>query len=246
MDKRAQNILLKTYWSAQGWKKDYTIEPEDFEYAKSKGLMFDSISISKEEVILRLNQILIDIPLKKVTDAFLCSLTNNRLDWRSGLASFANAKRLLENINGNDLLFGHGKDINLNVQNFERIKWGGVRHAVGLYNLLDLELLQKEIVPSPKKEDIEVFKKILNKLEHADKDETPSVFRDNLKDVFNKSKNERATLMEILGAAEIIKPLRFDRKVPAKYDWDFILHWRGEDKYDKTNLKMYFSNYDLG
>jgi hypothetical protein len=245
VDKRAKNILLKTYWSAQGWKGDYTTEPDDFEYAKSKGLMFDSLTISKEELILRLNQILINIPLKKVTDAFLCSLTNNRLDWRSGLASFANAKRLLENINVDERLYGHGKDINLNVLNFERIKWGGVRHQEGLYNLLDLELLQKEIVPSPTKEDIEIFKKILHKLENADANETPSVFRDNLKDVFNKSKNERAILMEILGCAEIIKALRFDRKIPAKYDWRFILHWRGEDKYNKTNLKMYFRDYNL-
>jgi hypothetical protein len=246
VDKRAKNILLKTYWSAQGWKRDYTTEPEDFEYAKSKGLMFDPLTISKEEIISRLNRILINIPLKKVTDAFLCSLTNNRLDWRSGLASFANAKRLLENINVDERLYSDGKDINLNVLNFERIKWGGVRHAEGLYNLLDLELLQKEIVPTPTKEDIEIFKKILAKLENADANETPSVFRDNLKDVFNKSKNERATLMEILGCVEIIKPLCFDRKIPAKYDWTFILHWRGEDKYDKSNLKMYFRNYDLG
>lgn len=245
MDKRAKNILLKTYWSSQGWKMKPKIEPEDFEYAKSKGLMFDSLTISKEDVISRLNQILIDIPLKKVTDAFLCSLTNNRVDWRSGLASFANAKRLLENKNVDEILYGHGQDIDLNILNFERIKFGGVRHIIGLYNLLDLELLQKEIVPTPTKEDLEVFKQILYKLENADANETPSVFRDNLKDVFNKSKNERASLMEILGCAEIIKPLRFDRKIPAKYDWGFVLNWRGEDKYDKTNLKMYFRHYNL-
>lgn len=45
MDKKAKNILMKTYWSASGWKDEYTITPKDFTYAKEKGLMFDAVSI---------------------------------------------------------------------------------------------------------------------------------------------------------------------------------------------------------
>jgi hypothetical protein len=243
VDKKAKKILFQTYWSAQGWNREYKIEPEDFEYAKSKGLMFDPITISKEEIIARLNTITNEISLKKITDGFLCSLTNNRLDWRSGLASFANAKRLLENIDIDQRLYSDGKDKDLNVLNFERIKWGGVRHAEGLYNLMDLELLHNETIPEPSNNDIEIFKSILAKLENAEPNETPSAFRDKLSDVFNKSKYERAALMEILGCAEIIKSLSFDRKVAHKNDWTFCTYWRGEDKYNKTNLKIYFRNY---
>ena len=51
--------------------------------------------------------------------------------------------------------------------------------------------------------------------------------------------------MEILGCAGILKPLRFDRKEPGKHDWTFVLYWRGEDKYDKQNVKKYFAEYGI-
>jgi hypothetical protein len=70
--------------------------------------------------------------------------------------------------------------------------------------------------------------------------------RDNLRSVFNASKDERHTLMEILGSADIIRPLRRDRKEPGKHDWNFVLQWRGEDGYDKNNVRFYFGQYGIG
>lgn len=46
MDKKAKKILFSTYWSSNGWKMEnerYT-SPEDFAYAKEKGLMFEPIN----------------------------------------------------------------------------------------------------------------------------------------------------------------------------------------------------------
>lgn len=34
MDKKAKNILLKTYWDSNGWKENPEISEKDFEYAK--------------------------------------------------------------------------------------------------------------------------------------------------------------------------------------------------------------------
>ena len=51
--------------------------------------------------------------------------------------------------------------------------------------------------------------------------------------------------MEILGCADIIKPLSLDRKEPGKHDWTFVLYRRGEDKYDKGNVNYYFGDYSI-
>lgn len=247
MDKKAKDILFKTYWTSSGWTsgENCKTNPEEFEYAKSKGLMFDPITITKSELLARLDSILKTITLTKVTDAFLCSLTNKRLDWRSGFGSFVNAKRLLTDKNISDYYFGYGENEDLNVLNFERIKWGGVRHSQGLYNLLDLELLNIEDIPTPTEKDKLQFKIILERIENSESSETASKLRDSLKDIFTASKGERHMLLEILGCAGILLPTKFDRKEPNKHDWTFVLHWRGEDKYNKDNVKLYFGKYGI-
>lgn len=247
MDKKAKDILFKTYWSSAGWVMDENrkIELADFEYAKENGLMFDTLSISKTDLISKLENTIQNISKKKITDAFLCSLNSKRLDWRSGLGSYVNAKRLLTEKNVNDYCFGYGENEDLNVLNFERIKWGGVRHHIGLYNWLDLSLLEKENIPAPTKDDIEIFRNILKVIDNSDQGETPSKLRDRLTEAFIGSKNDRHILIEILGCADILKPLRFDRKEPGKHDWTFVLHWRGEDKYDRQKVKEYFGEYGI-
>ena len=175
MDKRAKEILFKTYWTSAGWiiEENRKTEKTDFAYAKEKGLMFDPLTITKPELSLRIQEIVSAISIKKVTDAFLCSLTNNRPDWRSALASYTNAQRLLVDDNVPDFYFGQGNDVDLNVLNFERIKWGGVRHNNGLYNWLDLSLLDKEDIPNPSKQDIDILTSILSTIHKSEVGETP-------------------------------------------------------------------------
>ncbi len=247
MDKKAKDILFKTYWTSAGWISDANRKTDiaDFEYAKEKGLMFDPLTISKSELFTRLQGIVQTISLKKITDAFLSSLTNKRLDWRSGLGSYSNAKRLLTETNVDDYYYGFGTNEDLNILNFERIKWGGVRHDNGLYNWLDLTLLNNENVTPPTEQDIQIMQLILDVIRNSANGETPSKLRDRLKEVFKTSKDERHVIMEILGCADILKPLSHDRKEPGKHDWTFVLHWRGEDKYNKENIRKYFGEYGI-
>lgn len=245
MDKKAKDILIKTYWSANGWKREAETAPADFEYAKSMGVMFDSVDLTKEELLSRLSEISHSIPVKKVTDAFLSSLTNKRLDLRSGLGSYANAKRLLTKPDYPDYYFDYGKNLNLNVLNFERIKFGGVRHSYALYNWLDLELLSKEDITLPTQEDIDKFKSIINIIYSSQSGDTPGTLRDNLQRALKFSKNEAHNIMEILACAEIIEALNYDRKEPGKHDWTFMTYWRGEDAYNKQMTKFYFENYGI-
>jgi hypothetical protein len=106
-------------------------------------------------------------------------------------------------------------------------------------------LLEKENIPAPTKDDIEIFRNILKVIDNSDQGETPSKLRDRLTEAFIGSKNDRHILIEILGCADILKPLRFDRKEPGKHDWTFVLHWRGEDKYDRQKVKEYFGEYGI-
>ena len=247
VDKKAKKILFNTYWSSNGWINDdeRNISQDEFIYAKKKGLMFEPFSISKNELLKRLKELFNSIPQKLVTDAFLSSLTNKRLDWRSALASYANVQRILSNPNYDEYLLGYGENEDLNVLNFERIKWSGVRHNSGIYNFLDLTLLLKDEITEPKKDDILIFKNILKTIDNSAIGETPSILRDRLSESIKASKNERHSLMEILGCAEILEPLDFNRKEPGKHDWTFPLYWRGEDKYNKTNVERYFSEYGI-
>ena len=36
-DKKALQILFDAFWSSAGWKRDNTIPPADFEYARQTG-----------------------------------------------------------------------------------------------------------------------------------------------------------------------------------------------------------------
>lgn len=273
MDKKAKNILFKTYWK-NGWinDKERQTNLDDFEYAKSKGLMFEPLTISHDQCLDKIFEILPTISTDKVATAFLSSLSNKRLDWRSSLASYFIAKQLVPHkytkvLSGQsfdkngivthesytcgicrELKYGIIGDENyfnedLNVLNFERIKWGGVRHGQLIYTLFDLQQLQVEEIPKPSTEDIEIFKNILAIIEDSQPNDYPSVLEKKLSTVIKSTKDERKVLIEILACIDILKPTTYDRSSRGKNDWVFVEYWRGEDKYNKEALNNYFGKY---
>jgi hypothetical protein len=245
MDKKAKKILFDIYWSPKGWilEKNRKIDPIDFEYAKSKGIMFDSFSISKSELIDKLKEITNRISIQEVSNAFLCSLTTRQLELRSAIASYANALRIVngEKIKRWDLQENYMNE-DLNVLNFERLKWGGVRHSQALYNYLDLLLFNETNIAAPKKEDAEIFRGILREIEASAKGEYPSKLRDRLKNIFKSTKDERSNMLEILGCSQILKPGSYDRPTTGRNDWNFVEYWRGEDKYNSEAVFFYFGH----
>jgi hypothetical protein len=247
MDNKAKEILFNTYWTSEGWISDENrkINSADFEYAKEKGVMFAPLTITKSDILTRLQEIVETVSLKKITDAFLSSMTNTRLDWRSALGSYANAKRLLMENNFDDYYYGCGANLDLNILNFERIKWGGIRHNNGVYNWLDLTLLNTENVTKPTAQDIQIFQSILNEIRHSETDERIDKLRDRLNEILKISVEEMHMFTEILGSADILKPFSYDHKAPEKHLWTFVLNWRGEDKCDKENIRKYFGDYGI-
>jgi hypothetical protein len=272
MDKKAKKILFSVYWKS-GWidSKDRTISDDDFEYAKSNGLMFDPISISHDECINSISNLVSEISQERIAKGFLSSLISRRLDWRSSLSSYAIAKNIPEHnyepaISGTSYTDGkptshsytcgvcrdsqYGviggefyENNDLNVLNFERIKWGGVRHGDILYTHFDLTEFKHADIPEPTDEDISCFKDILEVIETSAPDDYPSALEKRLASVVKSSKSERQILIEILASIGVLKPGSYDRPVRGRNDWVFVEYWRGEDKYCKQALGEFFDKY---
>lgn len=79
MDKKAVKILMNTFWKS-GWKSPCgPFSGEEFEYAKSKGIMFDPITITHDEIVQRLHSLHQEPALKEqVITAFLHSLSTKK------------------------------------------------------------------------------------------------------------------------------------------------------------------------
>ncbi|MFN8288224.1 MAG: hypothetical protein U0V74_15825 [Chitinophagales bacterium] len=244
---KAKRILFKAYWGNRGWKEneDRGMDRDDFEYAKSKGLMFDHLNITRESLLEKLTTLVQQTEKKKLSDAFLGSLSNRKVHWRSALASYANSVRILAAPELNQAYLGYGINIDLNILNFERLKWGGVRHFIGVYNYLDLLLFKNEQIPEPTENDKGLMKTLLETIDNAEGDCTPARLRAKLKDIIPGSKQELHLLIEIMACAEILKANTPGRPLTGKADWFFAIDWRGEDKYNRAALQNYFGGYGL-
>lgn len=262
-DKKAVKILKDTYWTSSGWRSEYETSGENFQYAKSKGLMFEKCSGSHDSIIdyVILNKS--KISKAQVVDAFLVSLTLRRLDLRSALGSYACSTNLLKHSYKGELMcnfcgiydYPDAKE-DLNVLNFERLKWGGVRHDNPLYIAFDLEQLQKIGSIRPSIDDIEIFHQILKVIKRMPEKATPVTLSQSLKSTFKSNKSERDTVINILGFCGILKPSQVDgfqerfithkEQCPpgGRNDWGYpVSWWKGIDGVNELALKYWFAKY---
>ena len=269
MDKKAKKILISTFWSSKGWKDHRTIEfcGEDFQYAKAKGLMFDPISIHHDECVARLKRVAEGITKEQLVAAFLSSLSTRALYLRSAMSSWVFAKELpshdfspyIDSCGNTHMTHFCGicnqtnmscseiyKNEELNVLNFERIKWGGIRLNYVLYCLFDLEQFTKLEKMMPIEEDYIILKQILKTVETIPVHDGPRQLEQALKDVFKSSKDERDVVIEILACIGVLKAGSADRPMRGgKNDWHFAENWRGEDGFNKEAIQFYFDIKDV-
>jgi hypothetical protein len=146
-DKKAVRILFDTYWTAKGWRSPFVTAPSDLAFAVSKGVMFPPALLPHDATLKRLREVCNAISPSCVGDAFLVSLGSRDLALRSALGSFAVARSLPAHEFTRDRSSGACRDCGLylrptseqaenpNVLNFERLKWGGVRHTKVSYQI---------------------------------------------------------------------------------------------------------------
>jgi len=269
---KAKKILLKTYWQSGGWidRKNRVIAPEDFAYAKSKGIMFDPITLHHDEVITRLHHALLKLSEIQLIRAFLASLSSRDLSLRSAIASYYLSQKIPKHqytpaISGTfydagevsrhsytceicrDAFYGiigaeNYQNADLNVLNFERLKWGGVRHGEILYMLFDLERFME--IPAVKitAEDIEIFRHLIDVIRTSDAGDYPGKLSDRFKGILKSSQDERDMLVEILAAIGVLQAASTDRPQRGKHDWSFAQYWRGEDGVCEEILEQILQN----
>jgi hypothetical protein len=264
-DKKAVKILFATFWSSAGWKKDRIISPEDFAYAKAKGVMFDTRTIQHDEMIKSARAMAEEIEHEAVAEAFLASLTNRELAYRSALGSFAATRwlprhsyeegrfRYVCRICGDSLKHEQG---DLSVLNFERLKWGGVRHDKPYYAWFDLAEFRKLPPAKPTVGANNTLKRVLEVAASQPADARPNDLEKAIAGLFPSSKEERRNVLQILGYCGILQPNAHptffqnyarmdDRAQPNEHKNDLsfpFLWWRGRDGVNSTAVKFYFPN----
>jgi hypothetical protein len=236
----------------------------DFEYAVEAGYMFQPFEVSHDEIASQIVSIRDSINHEDIAAAFLASLSLRRLELRSALGSYAVAKSFPQHIfqegtsheNGSSQckichIYGSQKKVeDLNVLNFERYKWGGVRHDNPLYIAFDLEQFQKISRVEPQAEDLAIMKKIIDIASTT----KPRNLEKNLSKVIPSNKSEREILLEILSCSGILQSkdkmdsftssVNFtDKEIPAvaTIDWNCPTSWwRGSDGVNSEALNYYF------
>ncbi len=109
--KKALQILLK-----YDCENPNATSKEDFEFAKSHGLVFDMIELSHDECVNYLVCEKNKHPKRHFVNLFLASLSTRYLDWRCGLPVFA----ILQNFPQHDIIIEYWEPVKDNV--FERCK----------------------------------------------------------------------------------------------------------------------------
>jgi hypothetical protein len=260
LDKKAQQILFKTYWSSAGWQSEPTTTPEDFDYALNAGYMFKPVKMSHDDIVNWVVSVTKKIVLQQVSNAFLSSLSSRRLDWRSALGSFAVARHFPRHKFSGERMcdvcgeYQKPSEEDLSVLNFERLKWGGVRHLSPVYNAFDLEQFSQTDVAEPTPKDFEVFNAIIKAAKSLDVSARPRDLEKALAKIVDSNAAEREKLIEILGFCGVLQPRkqkgffdsfvnyneREDRPV-NKIDWSYpISWWQGVDGVNEKALAFFF------
>ena len=270
-DKRALQMLLDTFWSPKGWKRGATIAPANFEYARQAGYMFDPVTVTHDDIVAQLLTIRKRVSIEQVTDAFLASLSTRRLELRSALGSFSFAAhfpdhRLVELGRGQIPSgrlhcrlcgrYGHSvaEQEDLNILNFERWKWGGVRHVDPLYCWFDLTQFAKASSTAPTREDYSILARIVEIVSSLAPKAKPNELEKRIGKVIKSNGSERRVLIQILGYCGVLKPAgrtgflqaftsneHRDRPPDHTNDWGYpVIWWQGADGVDRDVLNRLF------
>jgi hypothetical protein len=143
----------------------------------------------------------------------------------------------------------------LNVLNFERHKWGGVRRDDPVYSWFDLSLFRQEtLLPQSTSADRQTMRQILETARSMQPSATAGGLEKALAGTFTSSKAERRVLIEILAVCGVLQPmskkgyfgeftLSCEREHTGQHfnDWGYpAMWWRGSDGVNEAALAAYF------
>lgn len=183
-----------------------------------------------------------------VANAFLYSLSTRELEYRSALGSYWYAisiplhKAVNKDYLGNDIYdkvtycttCSWYANNDINVLNFERYKFGGVRHTKADYALFDLEQFLKLPKVMPTQEDKNILLQILACVDLLEERNKVGKLRDRIikERIFKTNRNETSILLGILGICGVLSSKEF----PCYYD-KFVDIWERDPVESKNDFK---------
>ncbi|PHR57785.1 MAG: hypothetical protein COA44_04715 [Arcobacter sp.] len=261
-NKKAIKILSDKYWDTKtGWQKK-VISQDDFNYAKEQGVMFDELLVNHDDILKSCLTTIEDTSKANIINAFISSLSNRKLELRSALGSYAcginlTPHKFLKTSSSSCAICGtykHDEYSDINVLNFERFKFAGVRHLDPIYIWLDLSLFNKIEIISPTAEDINMMKKILQTLSNIEGNKLSDA--EKALKFLKSNKNEREQIISVLGYCGILhipseEPFykyytpQDERKSSnhSKSDWPYPADlWRPDYGLSEDAIKFWFGN----
>lgn len=206
--------LLDTFWSSAGWREPRNWPTEaDMAAAVKRGVMFPApLTYDHDGWVEAARSAAYQTSAGEVEDAFLVSLTSRRLDLRSALSSYVLARALPEHpytaMRGSGQcavcgLYAQAAAQDLNVLNFERFKWGGVRRDDLTYVVFDLQQFRRAPRLKVTAEDVALARAVLKTLSELPATTTAVEAVAHLK-MLKGNKAEREVLMDMLGICSIL------------------------------------------
>ena len=248
-DRRAVKILLQAHWDSDGWRRPPVTDPADLSYAIDAGVMFPPAASTHDQAVAEALIAREAVSPLLVGRAFASSLPTRRLHLRSALGSLAAVLHLQPHefrrwSGGECAVCGLCPrfEVDRNVFNFERFKWGGVRHLDISYAAFDLQQLQ--LVGDFEQPTSSGLEDILAALRTLPPDARPGNAADCLRPLLKSNDSERRVLIGILAVAGVLQPQRlpsmFDEYVSfevrndahpgGRNDWQYpAFAWRGSD-----------------
>lgn len=264
-DPRALKLLFHMHWNSKGWRgRSLKLSPEDTKFAKDAGVLFDPIVVSHDGLCKSTIAAVKVTDRRAVADAFVVSLSTRQLELRSAIGSYALFQHLEDHERQPGTIAcsicgeyaGNSTKEDLNVMNFERFKWGGVRHQQPTYATLDLQQFQliPRLYPTPSQ--VETFKRLLTAIEAVPAKTTPSVLQKYLGDVIDSNKPERGVLINMLGYCSILTHPEYPTYLKTFVTWEYAetnskwmsetrypaCWWRGKDGINQEALHYWFGH----
>jgi hypothetical protein len=204
--------LMDMFWSPQGWRTPPAPPPTQvLSQAVADGVMFAQPKSQDHDSWVEAARVAAaSVSVAEVGDAFMESLSTRRLDLRSALGSYAIARVLPEHTfaprsGAKDCavcgLYRRTEE-DLNVLNFERFKWGGVRRDDVGYIAFDLD--QWAPRGGSTNADVQIGRRLIETLRQLADDTTAPQAAAHLSMV-KGNKAERENVLDILGVCGILQ-----------------------------------------
>ncbi len=178
-------------------------------------------------------------PLDAVAEAFVASLSSREVHLRPPLSSYYAVRSIEAHVLSGDVVCTQCQQFaqwehDFNSTNFARLKWGAPPRIYGVDHAFVLERFAAEARLSPSDEDWSILRRMFEAVESLPRDARTRDLERAWQPVVRSSREERDALIEILVAAEVLKPSRTTpadvRSIPLRSNWsDQAALWRASD-----------------